>query len=141
MKKVLIIAGLALIAACQPNGEGAKEKTTQHKHKHEHEHSGDSHVKLDNGKRWVANAETTEGIKNMMNFIYDFEAEVQTYEQLQEDLQNEFRMIFKKCTMTGEAHDQLHNYLIPLKEKIEKVSEENLSEIQDYLNTYKNYFR
>ncbi|AEV34400.1 hypothetical protein Oweho_3451 [Owenweeksia hongkongensis DSM 17368] len=148
MKKVMIVASVALMVACQPNAGESEEKGHQHEHgtqsksePHIHESSGDSNVKLNNGKRWEGNAETTEGINNMLVLGNNFDEETQAYDQLQVDLQNEFRTIFKKCTMTGEAHDQLHNYLIPLKAKIEKVTGDNLTEIRDYLKTYKNYFQ
>ena len=62
-----------------------------------------------------------------------------------ESLKAEFEMIFKKCTMTGEAHEQLHNYLIPLKTKIEnlsvKISDENTEELKKYLKDYFDYFQ
>lgn len=143
----MMMAGMALLMACQPNAAGTEEKhehehSTQEEGMHKHEkHIEKTHVSLNNGKRWEANIETNEGIFNMLYLIDNFNAQDQTYEALQADLQNEFRTIFKKCTMTGEAHNQLHNYLIPLKEKIEQVSAENLNDIRDYLNTYKDYFK
>ena len=67
------------------------------------------------------------------------------YEKLVADLKAEFAMIFKKCTMTGEAHEQLHNYLIPLKTKIESLSEpindEKTIDLSKYLKDYFNYFQ
>jgi len=56
----------------------------------------------------------------------------------------EFTGIFQKCTMKGESHNQLHNFLLPLKEMLEKLEEhsekQDLEEIKSYLHTYKNYF-
>lgn len=147
MKKLLMISFVLLFAACQPTGE------SEHKHEsHDHENHTDhtDHAKhaeektpvtLNDGERWEANPETTEGIENMENLIVTFKQENGVYEDLQNDLQSEFRDIFKKCTMTGEAHDQLHNYLIPLKEKLVVVSGKNLEEISSYLETYSDYFK
>jgi hypothetical protein len=49
--------------------------------------------------------------------------------------------------MTGEAHNQLHNYLLPLKSQIDKLGTENLAgcqrvmpEIKAYLMKYSHYF-
>ena len=42
--------------------------------------------------------------------------------------------------MTGEAHHQLHNYLLALKDKLVVVSGKNLEEISSYLDTYSDYF-
>lgn len=137
MKKLLIFSFAILFAACQPTGENG--------HNHEsHDHGGhvdeNSSVALNNGQRWEANPETNEGIKNMINLVADFDQQNGDYEALQSNLQSEFRDIFKKCTMTGEAHDQLHNYLLPLKERLEKVSPENIKGILSYLHTYSDYF-
>ncbi len=154
MKKVLLAATYVLLAACSQNTGDAHNHNDHEHHNHEghdhegHDHEGHDHeahtskVMLNDGKKWKANVETTEGIANMLTLIheYDASAEPESYEDLQEKLQAEFRDIFKKCTMTGEAHDQLHNYLLPLKEKLEKVTEENLYDIESYLHTYSEYF-
>jgi len=46
--------------------------------------------------------------------------------------------------MKGESHDQLHNYLLPLKKKIEALSSsgdvQTVEDIKIYLETYKDYF-
>ncbi|GGD34575.1 hypothetical protein [Flavobacterium orientale] len=102
-------------------------------------------VSLNSGKLWEANAATTEGIKNMQEVMAAYTIETGDAEKLVADLKAEFAMIFKKCTMTGEAHDQLHNYLLPLKTRIDNLSEEvtaeNTADIKTYLNDYFNYFQ
>ena len=61
------------------------------------------------------------------------------------NLEKEFTTILQKCTMNGEAHTQLHNYLLPLKGKIDKLKDnpdfKSLKDIQSYLNDFKNYFQ
>jgi|JI7StandDraft_1071085.scaffolds.fasta_scaffold03081_8 hypothetical protein len=102
-------------------------------------------VQLDNGKKWIANAETTEGV---MNLIALLEAQLDNptsdIKSLRESIMAEFTGIFQKCTMKGESHNQLHNFLLPLKEMLEKLEEhsekQDLEEIKSYLHTYKNYF-
>ena len=138
MKISILAAVIILLSGCN----NAPQKTTE-----EHDHSGHEHqqpttmVELNNGQKWEANPETTEGINNMLALIQDFEKENGDYNGLREAMQNEFKMIFQRCTMTGEAHDQLHNYLLPLKDKIAHISPDNLDEITAYLRTYPNYFQ
>lgn len=101
-------------------------------------------VQLDNGKKWIANAETTDGIQNMLALL-ETQSANPTYDikVLKEKMLSEFTGIFQKCTMKGESHDQLHNFLLPLKEKLEKLKggeAKDLEEIKSYLTTYKNYF-
>jgi hypothetical protein len=137
---ILFVIGLH---SCQQkdNQKGSVEKT-------EVEQEDDfqfSAVSLNEGQLWEANAETTLGIKNMQQLIADYSTENGNTEELITNLQAEFAMIFKKCTMTGEAHEQLHNYLIPLKFKIENFSEgkidKNSDDIEKYLKDYFNYFQ
>ena len=145
MKKVSLLGLLFLsLAACKnATKEPAKteEVTTGVAAESVHEAKA---VTLDNGKLWVANPETTEGIKNMQKIISERKQEA-TGAVLKETLENEFQMIFEKCTMTGEAHNQLHNYLVPLKMKLNQLDGTNdeavLSEIDAYLKEYSNYFQ
>ncbi len=105
-------------------------------------------VQLDNGKKWLANAETTDGIQNMIALLETQSVNPPSaIEVLKEKMMSEFTGIFQKCTMKGESHEQLHNFLLPLKEQVEKLEEkleegekQDLEEIRSYLNTYKNYF-
>lgn len=103
-------------------------------------------VKLDNGEKWIANIETNEGIDNMLAMVKKEKSkETPDYVMLKERLDKEFNVLLEKCTMTGESHDQLHNYLLPLKAKIDKLdpnsSKEAIKEIENYLLTYYGYFK
>lgn len=125
---------------------------------HEHtsvSHSEEDHVAevaplseevlLDNGKKWVANRETTEGIDQMLAAVKTEESKEQPdYEALKESLDKEFAIVLEKCTMKGESHDQLHNYLLPLKARFGKLnpdaSHETMEDLQKYLSSYYDYF-
>ena len=102
-------------------------------------------VSLNDGQLWEANTETTQGIKNMQQLMADFSIDSGNSEELIVHLEDEFTLIFKKCTMTGVSHEQLHNYLIPLKFKIESLSEgvtvEKTVDVKTYLDDYFNYFQ
>jgi hypothetical protein len=101
-------------------------------------------VSLNNGQPWEANPETTSGIKALQRLILASNTG-ESAAVLKEKLNVEFTIIFKKCTMTGEAHDQLHNYLLPLKHKINAIEEANKKpmqqEIASYLEQYTLYFK
>ncbi|WP_442787177.1 hypothetical protein [Flavobacterium suncheonense] len=146
MRREILLGLLFLsLAACRKNAN-APEKTeetatTETAAKPVHEAK---EVTLDNGQLWIANPETTEGIKNMQKIISERQQET-TGSDLKAALENEFQMIFEKCTMKGEAHNQLHNYLLPLKMKLNQLDgtndEEVISEIDTYLKEYSNYFQ
>ena len=144
MKKVLYALSVILMISCQSSTtnevEAKNENGKQNKAEHHH-HDEPLKVSLNDGKRWKANLETTQGIANMQELVSTFSTDKASYNQLHMELVEEFKLIFKRCTMKGEAHDQLHNYLIPLKGMIDNISDDNIREIQDYLATYSTYFK
>lgn len=134
-KTILLLLTLTSVA-CQKQSENHANTTA---HEHQDQVSG---VQLNNGAKWEANVETTEGIDRMIERIESFKQEASSdYPALQANLLADFKMIFEKCTMKGEAHNQLHNYLLPLKKELEQLSNTNLDSVNDYLHNYKNYFQ
>lgn len=73
-------------------------------------------IQLNDGEKWKANDETIEGIKIMQNLIDKFPSNPtpEDYRLLKTNFEDNLKVIFDKCTMTGEAHEQLHNFLLPL---------------------------
>ncbi|MBP8822548.1 MAG: hypothetical protein KBH07_02755 [Flavobacteriales bacterium] len=149
---VLLIALFA--AAC-----GAAEAPHDHDHGHDHDHDHDTMqagdhdhaeetaghaVQLDHGQTWSANPETTEGIAAMKALVDGYNTASGNSALLKDSLVVEFKDIFAKCTMTGEAHDQLHNYLIPLKGMLDSLGTTpdaaKLGAMGNYLGTYHQYF-
>ncbi|UTW66051.1 hypothetical protein KFE94_15545 [bacterium SCSIO 12643] len=66
-------------------------------------------------KIWKANIETTQGFTKMYEMVSEFSdfENVEAYTQLKENLMVEYKLIFKNCTMKGEAHERLHDYIMP----------------------------
>lgn len=135
------IAALAIVLLAGCNHQDAHD----HDHGHEAQHS---QVQLKNGQKWEANAETTAGIHQMQQIVTAGlnPPDVQT-EQLSSDLRAEFSGIIEKCTMKGEAHDQLHNYLLPLKDQLTELAAcqedrcmQILESISVHLNEYHDNF-
>ncbi len=134
------------------SSEHSHIEADEHDHDHSEEHAHDhdeAMVHLNEGQKWEANAETTEGIENMTTIVSQFNASEgeKDYAELKTSLESEFQMIFQKCTMTGEAHEQLHNYLLPMKymfaaldSEDQGLKEEKASELQAHLAEYSNYF-
>ncbi|HJW30594.1 MAG TPA: hypothetical protein VJ508_15280, partial [Saprospiraceae bacterium] len=113
---------LCFFTACKQTTGTAEQttaETTEGKEEAESEHAA-SPVQLNNGSKWTANPETTSGINNMIQLVNAFPGSPSPadYATLREKLIGELNLILQRCTMTGEAHTQLHNYIIPLKDKI-----------------------
>lgn len=129
-------------AACSP-------VEAPHRHAHEEEapgHAGEEGVavQLDHGRTWEANEETTQGMEAMASIAAGYDPAIGDGVVLKEELAAEFQEIFAKCTMTGEAHRQLHNYLLPLKKMLDGLGDEptdgQMDTLRRYLDTYGNYF-
>ncbi len=118
---------------------------------HGHDGSDIPPLVLDNGQPWQANPETTSGIAYMQAILAKYDGKIAddtSRESLQEELEATFQGIFKACTMTGESHNQLHNYLLPMKPLFEKIgegtateSEAAIRQLKQHLTTYQTYFQ
>ncbi len=157
--RILFIAlavGLFTLSSCQNeqnrgDQESHAESSEEHMESNEHDHEGHSAtVQLNDGKRWEANPETTEGIERMKELMESFQPmdSARSYHKLNAKLMNEYQYIFKECTMKGESHQQLHNYLLPLKVQFEKLQSEELDTcqtafrtIEKHLDKYSEYFK
>lgn len=149
--KFLILTLLATILVLSCNNEKTKKREVAAPVQTEEEaHESEGVLKLNNGDLWMANAETTEGIQKMAQLITNFsESEnMEAYAELKSTLEAEFGTIISKCTMTGEAHDQLHNYLLPMKPFFKDLVAENLTtrkagleKLAKHLSEYSAYFK
>jgi hypothetical protein len=146
MKYFTIIAAFIFMTSCvnqESNQSTDKEKIVVHE-------AQDNEVTLDNGDKWRANFATTKGILNMKTLIktVNKDSNIDAYRVLGENLQKEFQHIFQRCDMTGEAHNQLHNYLHPMAAWFKELKEGNLSQCQsttlalkEHLEKYDSYFK
>ena len=78
MKKITVLIALSVVflaIGCKnepKNAENKEHSESEMPHsEHAHQEAAEMlNVQLDNGKKWVANAETTEGVQKMMNDEY-----------------------------------------------------------------------
>jgi len=131
-----IIGSLFITLACE-NNKGTKQNSEPL------DLEVANSIKLNEGKKWMANEETIEGIQNMKQIVGS-SSNILSHDSVKKSLQNEINTIFLKCNMKGEAHDQLHNYLLPLKAKVNELSDDDqlkIDEIEIYLNDFSEYFQ
>ncbi|MEZ2415765.1 hypothetical protein ACA086_12430 [Muriicola sp. E247] len=119
----------------------------------ETEHHPDSEwvndIVLNNGIKWQANQETTDGVMAMLSLIDESKlSSSEDYQKLGDGLNEVKNTVVKECTMKGASHDNLHVWLQPLIEKIELLQntgsvEEGAkltSNIKEHLVGYYEYF-
>lgn len=153
MKKISILSiailATVLVVSCN-NDKNKKQEIAEPVQTVEETHESDAVLKLNNGDLWMANAETTEGIQKMSQLVANFTdtENMEAYPELKTKLEAEFGTIISKCTMTGEAHDQLHNYLLPMKPLFKDLAAEDLAtrkagleKLTKHLSEYSAYFK
>lgn len=150
MKYLFLITIILFVSCKQSEGKKPVPVIEQQEVSSEGSHESiEGEVTLNNRELWQANPETTEGIikmKERMNSFNDFEKK-EAYSTLKEGLETDFTELFQKCTMKGEAHNQLHNYLFPFIDLFDGLESSDLEtckksfkELNAHLNTYSNYF-
>ena len=163
MKKILFINVLFFMALLSCN-ETKKNDTInkpivseQEPEKEAKSHEGNTlnniwthDIKLDNGSKWDANIETTQGVNAMLDHINKTNPNtVEDYLALGNKLNDEKNMVVKECTMKGPSHDNLHIFLHPLIEKIDHLlktssieeGSEITTSIKENLEAYATYFK
>jgi hypothetical protein len=135
------------LSACNNKDADSHQNDTKATDHATEQHVGheSSVVQLNHGERWQANPETLQGIGDMLEMTNAYISGRQTDVQvLKSELDSRFQLIFTECTMTGEAHEQLHAYLIPIKGMLEGLNQdsgdETVKELNDYLRTFDDYF-
>ena len=108
-----------------------------------HEHQIDTEelqIYLNNGLRWEMDDHT----RTMFKAMADRVKAGGDINDVGNGLRSDLDSLIQGCTMTGEAHDQLHVYLSHLIPAIQEVSEigsdESLKNVEELLNEYPKYF-
>jgi hypothetical protein len=140
----MIIIAIVFFSACS-NEKQEKSTKTEEVHK-----TQNINVDMVNGQKWKVDFGTDKGVRNMKKLMGNINSssKLSDYRKLGTDLQNELRNIFQSCKMTGEAHNQLHNYLRPILAFIKELNENDLGEckstaasLKAHLDNYELYFK
>ena len=84
-------------------------------------------------------------IRNMEKDVVSFDKEnLENYQLLAANLKKNLDLLTSNCTMTGQAHDELHKWLMPLIETVKDFSKDKSTEhftaIQNSFTTFNQYF-
>ena len=139
---ILVLFAITLLISCGKQKEENHEQSQSEKTE-EHQHKEENNLSLNSGELWIANMETTQGIDNMLALMSSFsdKESVEAYANLKTSLDKEFGTILKECTMKGESHDQLHNFLVPMQEMFEGLASSDLKTCKDRYNTLNNHLK
>ncbi|KAA9325681.1 hypothetical protein [Adhaeribacter soli] len=112
-----------------------------------------SDLKLDpNNQKWRADEATTASIESMQLLLETFDTgktagDVVAFQELGKTLNGELNTIFRQCTMTGPAHDELHTFLTPIMKDVQILQGDDVAastaaqlRLQDRLGVYQTFF-
>lgn len=100
-------------------------------------------IKLNDGEKWEADAETTASIKALQEICKrHYNEKTVDDELLKEELTTEVDRLNRVTKLTGNARSQLHNYQMGIRNRINVISQdrETIQWMMDYLETYYTYF-
>ncbi len=113
-------------------------------------HIDSNEIVLNNGEKWKVDDKMLVHIRNMENDINSFENTSNTdYKELAKNLQSNLDLLTSNCTMKGQAHDELHKWLLPYIDMVNEFSEtknkqelqEQFKKIQSSFLTFNQYFQ
>ena len=143
IKIAFLATVILLLFSC--NTKSKEEKTTEIKTE-EHQHSESETIQLNNGEKWKVDDNMMIHIRNMEKEVVHFDQEKSTnYSLLANKLKTNIDILTSNCTMKGQAHDELHKWLVPYIELVDSFSEEKsanqFTEIQNSFLTFNQYFK
>lgn len=142
--KIALLAAVGLLLfSC--NTKSKEEKSTEIKTE-EHQHSKGEAIQLNKGKKWKVDDNMMLHIRNMEKDVVNFDKEDdKNYSLFADKLKVNLDLLTSNCTMKGEAHDELHKWLVPYIELVNAFSKEKSAdqfiEIQHYFKTFNQYFQ
>lgn len=116
----------------------------------QHQHDDEQTISLNNGEKWFVNEEMKPFILEAENILTEYiNNNLSNYKILAEQLKEKNLGLIKNCTMKGESHDELHNWLHPHIDLIKKLEQEEdagnalsiVKELATSFETYHQYFQ
>jgi hypothetical protein len=152
IKKIFFTLAISLLFLGCSNNSEEKSTTQSDTISHAgHQHNDETEsIALNNGEKWNVDAEMMVHIRNMENDISGFGGgDLKNYAALTEKLLVNVDLLTSNCTMKGQAHDELHKWLLPYIDLVNKLSEtkeqsqaeKKFAELQSSYHTFNQYFK
>lgn len=134
MKTKFILLSAVLLSINYSCSNPVNEKTTESSvtevtspaQESEHHHSGLDSIELNNGAKWTVVPDMMKYIRTMEtdinHFIETKSAELKDFQKLSTSLQKNIDLLTSNCTMEGKAHDELHKWLLPYIDMVDKLN-------------------
>ncbi len=146
LKITTILLSTFFLFSCNDKANNKSAETSQATETEVHEHSNGETIQLNDGQKWKVDVDMMAHIRTMENDVTSFDKETpENYQLLADNLKKNLDLLTSNCTMKGEAHDELHKWLLPYIELVDHFSKdksnENLAKIQESFTTFNQYFQ
>jgi hypothetical protein len=143
--KMLLFSTIVVLTLSCNSGSKETEKNKETKVETEHHHDHEAIV-LNNGEKWKVDDNMMTHIRNMEKDVIAFaDNSDKNYKELTSKLKTNLDLLTSNCTMKGQAHDELHKWLVPYIELVDALekdqSEAQFKAIQDSFQTFNQYFQ
>lgn len=141
----LLIFGCGSATEEKPAAQSAPAEQAAEEHRHQ-----DESIQLNNGEKWKVDENMMIHIRQMEKDVNEFNGKnLADYKILSEKLKTNLDLLTSGCTMTGQAHDELHKWLVPFIDlvnefaevKIEKDASEYYQKIKVSFTSLNKYFQ
>lgn len=146
-----IIPLLVFLFSCGSTSQEKPQKQKQTETQEENHHHDESEaIELNNGQKWKVDSNMVRHIRNMENDVIFFtKLEQKDYKTLSVKLQTNIDLLTSNCTMKGQAHDELHKWLLPYIDLVQELSvakdeseaAKQFEKIQTSYQTFNQYFQ
>lgn len=147
---IVIFSSLIFISCNNTTNENTGATTVMATEGAEHQHHEGEAIALNNGEKWKVDDNMMIYIKNMENDVNTFNTQRETdYETLAKKLAGNIELLTSNCTMKGQAHDELHKWLLPFIDlsdefsdsKTEQETAASFQKIKASFVTFNTYFQ
>lgn len=123
-KSILVALSIFALISCKNNSEETVTTTeTVTEHAETNADASDK-IRLNNNEKWIVNEEMKPFVVNGQELIALYTKENKTdYKKLAADLKAENSKLIKSCTMDGVSHDELHKWLHPHLDLVNRLAE------------------
>jgi hypothetical protein len=128
MKKTIFILFISIfIITCKneklKSDNPIKKNGKQNKHEN-HKYFEEIKIVLKNGEKWEVDKPMMHLIQNIRTDVMNFNGDsIDEYKTLASKINDNLKILTSSCTMTGQAHDELHKWLVPFLKMSESFSE------------------
>ena len=123
-KSILVALSIFALISCKNNSEETVTTTETVTEHIETNADASDKIRLNNNEKWIVNEEMKPFVVNGQELIALYTKENKTdYKKLAADLKAENSKLIKSCTMDGASHDELHKWLHPHLDLVNRLAE------------------